>query len=352
MVESTPLDRAQVRFDEAKNLGKRRGPAALAEYVLTRLLLGTVSRLPHFMQNVAGDIVARLAVRFDRRHRDAARRFMSQALGQESTYNDRRLLGAYKYLFRISIDSCAFDRKVPQESLLEHYEITAVDGVMEALAGTGGGIMVTPHVGDWEAGAAVMPHIGMVPAYVLARPPKNGYLSRYLLRVRERKNLTVIPRRGGMRQIASILEGGGWIGMLLDQRPRGKHVVAPFFGRLARCERSAAVLMKRLGVPIVFGSCYLTDRPFQYRLEFTRLVEPSDLAKFSIDEIVALLNREQEKLILKHPEQYFWLHDRYRDAPVESPDQPLDQAPGPVEEEEVPGADVGPQKASPGMPRR
>lgn len=315
MADSEQSQQAPVRFDEEQNLGSRGGAAAWAEYAVTRALLGSVSRMPYFLQRLIGNGVARLAMRFDKRHREAAKRYMSQALGEEIDAHDPRIRAAYAYLFRISIDADAFDRRVPQDRVLEHFDITSAEGVMEALSGTGGGIMVTSHIGDWEAGAATMPHIGMVPSYVIARPPKNRYLSRHLLRVRERKGLTVIPRRGGMRQIAAILEGGGWIAMLLDQRPSGKHAVAPFFGKLARCERSAAVLMKRLGVPIVFGACYLTDKPFRYQMDLPRMIVPEELESLSVDEVVALVNREQEKLILRHPEQYFWLHDRYRDAP-------------------------------------
>lgn len=318
MAESTQHAKlTAIQFDEEQNLGRRGGLGAWLEYALTRALLGGASRLPVFVQRGMGAVLARIAMAFDKRHREAARRYMRQALGEEVASRDPRIRRAYAYLFRISLDSHAFDRRVKQENLIDHYEIQAADGVMETLSGESGGIMVTSHIGDWEAGAAIMPHIGMVPPYVIARPPKNRYLSRHLLRVRERKGLTVIPRRGGMRQIASILEGGGWIAMLLDQRSSGKHAVAPFFGKMARCERSAAVLMKRLGVPIIFGACYLTDRPFHYDLRFPCIIRPEELAELSLDEVVSRVNQEQEKLILAHPEQYFWLHDRYRDAPDE-----------------------------------
>lgn len=320
-----------IRFPEEQNLGRRGGAAAWAESWLTRALLGGLGRLPSFAQRglIAG--AARLAFAVDKRHREGARRFLTQALGEEAGRDDARVLAAYRHLFRISIDSAAFDRRVPRERLLEHYDIEWGPGVREAIESGRGGIMVTPHVGDWEAGAATMPYIGMTPSYVVARPPKNRYLSKHLLELRERKGLVVVPRRGGMRQVAAILEGGGWLAMLLDQRPLGKHVVAPFFGRPAPCERSAAVLIKRLGVPIVFGACYLTERPFHYRLIFNRVVEPEELADLSLAELVTLVNREQEARILEHPEQYFWLHDRYRDAPETTPEPAAspDRAPGP-----------------------
>jgi len=308
-----------VPFDREANLGSRGGAAAWLEYAAVRLALGGASRLPRAVRDALIGAIARLARRVDRRHAESARRFLAQALGPEAdpAALDRRIVAAYRHLFRLSLDAEAFERKVHGERLLEHYAIEMGSGVREVIDAKRGGILVTPHVGDWEAGSATMPHLGMSPAYAVARPPKNRYLSEHLLRVRERRGLTVMPRHGGLAQAAKVLEGGGWIAMLLDQRPGGKHVLAPFFGRLVPCERSAAVLIRRMHVPVVTSACYLTDRPFRYELVFSRAFTAEELAPLSSVELVARINREVEGLILRHPEQYFWLHDRYRDAPAE-----------------------------------
>jgi len=308
-----------VRIDEEQHLGARGGVAAWCEYAAMRLLLGGASRMPRFLQVRLVDVLARIAAKIDKRHVDSARVFIGAALGEEAARDDERLVQAYRHIFQISLDAQAFERRVPQTSFLEHYDITYCEGFHEAVDAGRGGIAVTAHIGDWEAGSAIMPHVGLTPSYGVAKPPKNRYLSRHLLRVRERRRLTMVPRKGGMRAVASILEGGGWMGMLLDQRPSGKAVVANFFGRPARSERSAAVLIKRLRLPIIFVACYLTPRPFQYRLVFNRVIPPEELAKLSVEQVVALVNHEMEELIRVQPEQYFWLHDRYRDAPLDSP---------------------------------
>jgi KDO2-lipid IV(A) lauroyltransferase len=302
-------------FEEAQNLGRRGGAAAWLEAWAVRILLGGVGRLPHPLQRGLLGAVARLAMGLDRRHTDAARSFLTQALGAEAGRDDGRVRRAYRHLFQLSVDSAAFGRRVPAGRLLEHYELHLGPGVREAFEGGGGGIVVTPHVGDWEAGSAALAQLIRGPVYALAKPPKNRYLARQILRSREERGVRVMPRRGGMAQSGGILSSGGWIAMLLDQRPRGKSVLAPFFGRQAPCERSAAVLMRRLGVPVVFGACYLTERPFRYELRLERLLRPEEAARLSLPELVTRINQEQERLILAAPEQYFWLHDRYRDAP-------------------------------------
>ncbi|MFT7670932.1 MAG: KDO2-lipid IV(A) lauroyltransferase [Planctomycetota bacterium] len=317
-----------IQISKEDALGYRTGVVAWLEYASTRSAMGVLSRLPYGLQTLIGKGLSRIAIRVDKRHANAARDYIRQALGGDALKDDRHVLDAYLHLYRVSLDSGAFNRKVPQETLLDHYNIIASDEVRAAFEGDEGGIMVTAHIGDWEAGSAIMPHIGMKPAYAVSRPVKNRYLSKFLNGIREKKQLNLVPRRGGMRSTVGILGAGGWIAMLLDQRPRGKNIVASFFGRRVACERGAAVLIKRLGVPVVFGACYTTDRPFHYQLEFPSYYSADHLSKLSLQEFVELMNRELESLILKHPEQYLWLHDRYRDAPPR--EASVDSTPRPV----------------------
>jgi lauroyl/myristoyl acyltransferase len=91
--------------------------------------------------------------------------------------------------------------------------------------------------------------------------------------------------------------------------------VVPFFGRLAACDRSAGVLARRVKAPLVFAACYRQEGPRPYRLVFSRVVLPEDLDGLDASQVMGLVNRETERLILACPEQYFWLHDRYKGLP-------------------------------------
>jgi lauroyl/myristoyl acyltransferase len=75
------------------------------------------------------------------------------------------------------------------------------------------------------------------------------------------------------------------------------------------------VLIRRLEVPVVIGACYTTDTPYRYVMSFRTVLEPRELKGLSPEAIVARVNAEMESLILRHPGQYFWLHDRFRDDP-------------------------------------
>ena len=124
--------------------------------------------------------------------------------------------------------------------------------------------------------------------------------------------------------------------MVLDQRARMRPILAPFFGRPARCDRSAGVLMKRLRAPVLVIACTLTDDPYLYRIEFYDCLWPDELkAKGPVD-IATRVNQAFERMILDYPDQYFWLHDRFKDTPESFSDDnaPSEAASGPTEKQD------------------
>jgi KDO2-lipid IV(A) lauroyltransferase len=297
-------------------LGNRGGALAWIEYALARTFVGSLSRLPLALRGPLVGVLARAAKAIDRRRSESARAFLRQALGASIPEREleRRVLQAWRHLFDVTLDADAVARRIPPERLREHFEVLLCDDAEEILAGRRGCILATPHVGDWETGAGVMPWVGFDPFYVVSKPPRNRPLSVHAHRMRERRGVRLLPRRGAMQEAAAVVQGGGALGLMLDQRARKRPVMAPFFGRMARCDRSAAVLLKRLRAPIVFAACYRTGTPWRWRLEVPAVLWPKDLEGHSAEAITARVNGELEKLILAAPEQYFWLHDRYRGA--------------------------------------
>ena len=304
-------------------LGPKDGLFDRVQAFALRAGLAGAARLSDETQDKWIDRLARLAMRFDKKHADAARIFLKQALPCALTDGpllEERVLQAYRHLFRLTLDAEMFDRMVPAEERAAHNTLQACEGFEELVASKRGALMLTPHVGDWEAGSAFVPTFG-VPAFsAVAKPPRNRRVSQQLLEAREARGIRVLPRRGGMNLVAKLLASGAWVGLLLDHRPNGKHLVAPFFNRPALCERSAATLIRRMKAPLVFGATYRTERRWHYHTVVSRILQPQDFAGLDPVAIQTRINQELERLILRAPEQYFWLHDRYRyagDAPAQ-----------------------------------
>lgn len=297
-------------------LGTRGGPLAWIEYALARSTLGSLSRLPLGLRRPIVGALARAAKAVDRRRSDAARVFLRQALRADmpAPELERRVLQAWRHFFDITLDSAAVPRRIPPARMLDHVEVSMCEDAEDIVEAKRGCVLATAHVGDWETGAGVLPWIGFDPFYGVSKAPRNRPLSVHLQKLRECRGLRTLPRRGAMRDAPAVVQGGGMLALILDQRARKRPVMAPFFGRPARCDRSAAVLMKRLRAPIVFGACYRTETPWRWRFDFPTVLWPKDFDGQSVEAITARVNRELERLILAAPEQYFWLHDRYRGA--------------------------------------
>ena len=62
------------------------------------------------------------------------------------------------------------------------------------------------------------------------------------------------------------------------------------------------------------------ERPMTWELEFHDVVWPEDVETLDTVDITARINGSFERMIRAHPDQYFWLHDRYKDTPLEFPE--------------------------------
>lgn len=298
-------------------LGRRDGVLAHVEDLASRAALGAVVRLPFAAQAALAGGLARAARLVDSRHSDAARSFLRQAFPEEGEREiEARVLQAWRHFFTVVLESEGFERHVPAGRALERYDVELCDEAARVARSGSGSVFVTAHLGNWEAAAMLAPLIGFAPFYVISRPPDNLPMSRRFQAVREARGFRLLPRRGAMKDVQAILEAGGSVAMMLDQRARKRAVMAPFFGRQAACDRSAGVVIKRMRKPVILGACYRTETPWRWRCVVPTVLFPEDLAGQSPEAIATRINAEIEALIRRAPDQYFWLHDRYRGTPA------------------------------------
>jgi KDO2-lipid IV(A) lauroyltransferase len=305
-------------WGEADGLGARLSTLAL------RGAVTLASRAPDGAVGAFVDGLAALAQRVDRRRNRSAREFLRQALGELSEDElELRVRAAWRHLFRVGLDTERFFLRVPLDETPAHFELHASDAARAVLAEERGCMLVTAHLGNWEAALSILPWLGFHPLYGVAKPPKNRYLSEIMQATRERRGVRILSRKGAMTDAPAVLKAGASLGLVIDQRTSGRALLAPFFGRLARCDRSSGVLLKRQKVPILMVVCTLTERPLHYRLELTEVMWPEDWQRAEVEAIVAHLNGLFEREIRRYPEQYVWIHDRYRDTPTAvDPDGP------------------------------
>ncbi|MEO0650161.1 MAG: hypothetical protein AAFZ65_05740 [Planctomycetota bacterium] len=311
MAETPTLDTSL--FEEAH--GPDKSPLAFVVYVLFRGLLGTFARLPWAFSEGLVNVLSFLAVRVDRRHTEAARDFIRTAFPElDRAAVEARVRESYRHFARVALESHRMLVRVPLDRLREHYTYEFVGEARELLDRREGLVIASAHVGNWEAGTIGMHALGTHEFYGVAKPVKNNFISRFVYRSRERRGVFILPRRGAMTAAPKIVGGAGILALLLDQRARVKPVIAPFFGRPARCDRSVGVLLRRLDAPVLLSVCYRTERPMHFRFVCGPVIPASELSALNPVQVSTRINQELERMIRVAPDQYFWLHDRYKDA--------------------------------------
>jgi KDO2-lipid IV(A) lauroyltransferase len=172
-------------------------------------------------------------------------------------------------------------------------------------------VLFTGHCGNWELlGAAVNCRgVGMA---VVARPLDEPRQQRLLAGLRDRFGTPTIARgsEGAARQLLITLRRGGALGMLIDQDTKVEGVWVPFFGRPAFTPVGAAkiALKQRAAVVPVFIERLAGGR---HRVKFQPPLDLPDDPR----EATALMTAKIEEQIRRRPEQWVWMHRRWRRQP-------------------------------------
>lgn len=177
-------------------------------------------------------------------------------------------------------------------------------------------IFLTAHAGNWEFLGYFLALIGFRMT-ALARPLDNPLIYEWLLKTREASGLRVLTKWGATEELQRIVEGGGKIAFIADQNAGDDGVFVPFFNRLASSYKSIGLLAMRYRIPIVAGVARRVGHRFRYEVSATDIIRPSDWE--SQDDplyyITARYNRAIERMIRAAPEQYLWVHRRWKSRP-------------------------------------
>lgn len=183
----------------------------------------------------------------------------------------------------------------------------------ERLRDNGGpAIIFTAHLANWEMLGVCAARFGLDVA-ALFRPPANRFMADMLFKVRSGNMGRLIPSgRGASLELASTLDKGKIVSMLIDQRFHGG-VAVPFFGRPADTNPLLAKLARQFDCP-VHGARAVRLPDGRLRLEITdeiKLPRDSD-GQIDVERGMAAVQRIVEGWVRENPDQWMWVHRRWR----------------------------------------
>lgn len=171
-------------------------------------------------------------------------------------------------------------------------------------------LLVSGHHGCWEAATNLIPFAR--PMVVVARMVDNRFLRSWMQKHQFRGPVTLVNKNRGFRErfLRQWIDEKAAFTMLMDQYAGRKGALVRFFGRPARTVTSAARLAIRTGCPVVVGS-FVRIAPYVYRLVGDDpIVFPKET---NCEAATQVLNDRIEKAVRRYPEQYLWMHRRWRD---------------------------------------
>jgi KDO2-lipid IV(A) lauroyltransferase len=227
------------------------------------------------------------------------------------------LSGVWDNLGRFAADFAHLDRLkvydpgVPGAHDIEYSETTLAR--FEALRASGKpALLFAAHLGNWELPPLVAHRYG-VDATILYRRPNLAAVADAVVDIRAGCMGTLLP--SGLDApllLAKALERGGTAGMLVDQHDhRGVNV--HFFGRPARASPLIARLARLIDCPI-HGTRVIRLPDNRFRVELTEAIIPARAAdgRVDIDGTMQAITDVIEGWIREYPEQWLWLHRRWR----------------------------------------
>ncbi len=180
-----------------------------------------------------------------------------------------------------------------------------------------GVLFLTGHMSAWELAPFAQALYGH-PLHFLVRPIKNRRVDKLINSYRCLSGNSPIEKNKSARMILKILHGGGTVGILSDHNTSlDESVFVDFFGIPASTTSGLARVALRTGAAVVPGFLSWDYIQKKYRLRFEPAVElaRSGIEEMDVRENTARFTRVIENYIRKHPDQWLWVHKRWKTRP-------------------------------------
>ncbi|UCG11370.1 MAG: lysophospholipid acyltransferase family protein [Deltaproteobacteria bacterium] len=280
-------------------------------------LLDMAAAIPRGVNRKVAEILGQLWYRLDGKHRRIALRNLEIAYGNELEDRERRAIcrKTFNHIATVLME-LPYLRKLTVSDLERFVTFEGVEHFYAGLKKRRGLLFMTSHFGNWELMALAF-SLAYHPSNIVVRPLDNPILDRLIQGIRTRGGNQMIPKKGSVRKMLGSLSRGEVVALLIDQNVDFYDgVFVPFFREIACTIKALAVLALRTGAPVI--PAYNVRRPDgRYKIIFepeVPLIRTGDRT-IDIEENTALFNRIIEGYVRSHPEQWFWVHQRWKTRP-------------------------------------
>lgn len=254
-----------------------------------------------------------------REHRSRAEGHIGLAFPELSDAAVSRMaLASMQNLAMLAVEVLMTPRMITPWTWARYIKLRKLDDAVRVLLGRRGCIMLTGHYGNWELLGYTLATLGFEIVAVM-RPLDNEYLNRFLLDRREQGGLRLLYKKGATQSAGDVIESRGALCFIADQNAGSKGLFVDFFGRKASTYKSIGLLAMEHEAPIIVGCARRTGEGYQYELCVNRVIRPEEWRdrEDPLMWITQEYSRAMEEFVRIAPEQYLWMHRRWKSRPKE-----------------------------------
>lgn len=302
-------------------MAKKNKLIAWLEYIPLRGAVMLMGAMPRGAAVKIGQSVIGLLMRAVPKLRKTAFRNLEIAFPEMDADERKRIVsGVRKNLGRVLGEMSRFG-KLTKEDLAEMIEFRFDPETQkrydEYHAAGRGTIIISPHMGNWELLVFAWSAL-REPISYLARPLDNPLIEKLTVSLRSRFGNRPINKTNAVSTAINILREGGTLGILADVNTHPKEgVFVPFLGVDACTTSGPAMLAMRAGAVIIPVAGVWDEAAGKYIAVHGKIIEPADTGdrKADIVTTTAEFTAEVERLVRAYPEQWMWIHKRWKTRP-------------------------------------
>lgn len=208
--------------------------------------------------------------------------------------------------------------------------VRGVENLNAVIKGAPGGCLgLMAHVGNWEFTGFITTLVD-APVAGVVKPMKDPQVEAYLVKTRQRMRLQMLSHHDSFRDCLRLLKAGTHVAVILDQnRSREAGVFVDFFGRPACTSPGLALLSARSGSPVLPVFDLRAADHVHHDLHFLPAVPPPAGSKMdALTAATQVYTAIIEQVVRDHPEQWTWIHRRWKTRPIDEGAAPADPADG------------------------
>jgi len=282
-------------------------------YLLAVVISQIVLQTPRKFAIKFGAFIGDMIFFFSKHERLKAVKNLSIAFGNEKSQQE--ILAICRNCFRNLGKSLIEFGQLPKLNSSNIGNLVTLEGrqnVEETLKKGKGGIILTAHIGNWELVGATFPLIGY-PSNTIVRPEKLQKLDEWVNKRREKTGLKCIGRGASIKSALQCLKRNELLGILADVDTKVDGVFVDFFGRPAYTPRGPVNIALKTGCALL-PTFIIRQKDDTHKIIVEKAIKLkiTDDTEEDIRFNTAVFTKIIESYIRKYPEQWIWVHDRWK----------------------------------------